>query len=161
MTLMSYTRLQLARKQLETAIGLFISGRDRFSVITLAGASDVILSRLVSNKGVENFTEHSMQQELERGEPVSTKEAHGRALNDVLFINQLKHMDDSEDGFIDLDPEECAVGAILKALANYTTIAGREDEFVVAFLTWVRLNLDPKKYNIYCEPNWMPSQDGA
>lgn len=50
MTLKSYTRFELAENQLEAAIGLFGSGGDRFSVISLAGAADVILSRLVLNR---------------------------------------------------------------------------------------------------------------
>lgn len=50
MTLKSYTRFELAENQLEAAIGLFGSGADRFSVISLAGAADVILSRLVLNR---------------------------------------------------------------------------------------------------------------
>jgi len=57
MTIKTYTRLQLAADQLRTAVCLFIAGRDRFSVITLAGAADVILSRLVLNSGQENFTD--------------------------------------------------------------------------------------------------------
>jgi hypothetical protein len=67
-------------------------------------------------------------------------------------------MDEGEDGYIFMDVDECALGAILKALANYVKIAGREKDFVQAFLAWVRLNLDPAKYNIHCDPNWEPSK---
>lgn len=66
-----------------------------------------------------------------------------------------------EDGFIDREPEECAVAAILKALVNYVIIAGNQNEIFQAFMAWVRLNLDPKKYNIYCDPNWKPLDEGA
>ena len=86
-----------------------------------------------------------------------TRASHGRQINDTLFINDLKHMDDGEDGYIVMDVDECALGAILKALANYVMIAGREKDFVKAFLAWVLLNLDPTKYNIYCDPNWKPN----
>lgn len=148
MSLQTYKRIELAENQLETAIGLFVSGGDKFSVISLAGAADVILSRLVSNLGKENFTEFSLRQENANGAPVDAKEFHGKGINDTLFINHLKHMDDSEDGYINIDVDECALGAVLKALANYVSIAGRDKDFVQAFLAWVRLNLDPKKYNI-------------
>src|SRR5438270_847536 len=114
MTLKSYSRFELAENQLTAAIGLFVSGGDRFSVISLAGAADVILSRLVINHGQENFTELSLKRELERGGADETREAHGKSMNDTLFINQIKHMDDDEDGFITMEPEECALGAILK-----------------------------------------------
>ena len=66
-------------------------------------------------------------------------------------------MDVDEDGFIVMDVEECALGAILKAVANYVMIAGRDKNFIKAFFAWVRLNLDPKKYNINCDPDWKPT----
>jgi hypothetical protein len=157
MTVQTYTRLDLAKNQLETAIGLFISGGDRFSAISLAGAADVILSRLVTNSGAENFTEFSLRLERERGDDPGPREAHGKNLNDTLFINHLKHLDDGDDGYVDMDPEECALASILKALSNYVSLAGKKDPFVLAFLAWVRLNLDPKKYNIYGDPTWRPA----
>ena len=157
MTNKAYTRLELAANQLEAAISLFVAGRDRFSVITLAGAADVILSRLVINSGQENFTESILRSEIEQYGADRTREEVGKEINGTLFINHLKHMDDDDDGYIDIDLEECALAAILKSLANYVTLAGRKDAFVQAFLVWVKLNLDPKKYNVDCNPNWMPS----
>ena len=161
MTLKPYSRFELAENQLEAAIGLFVSGGDRFSVISLAGAADVILSRLVINRGQENFTELPLKRELECGGADETREAHGKGLNDTLFINQIKHMDDNDDGFIDMEPEECALGAILKALVNYVILAGQQKNIVLAFKAWVRLNLDPKKYNVNCDPNWKPHVEEA
>lgn len=67
-------------------------------------------------------------------------------------------MNDDEDGYIELDPEECALAAILKALANYVMLGGRKDNFVIAFYEWMKLNLDPTKYNVDCDPNWAPGQ---
>lgn len=156
MTYKAYSRLELAANQLEAAIGLFVAGRDKFSVITLAGAADVILSRLVINTGQENFTESILRSKIECGTD-RTREEVGKEINDNLFINHLKHMDDDDDGYIDIDLEECALAAILKALANYVTLAGRKDAFVQAFLIWVKLNLDPKKYNVDCNPDFIPS----
>jgi len=107
MTLKTYSRFDLAKNQLKTAIGLFVSGGDRFSVITLAGAAVVILSRLVTDRGQENFTDISMCHETERGGQPGTRPVYDKGMNYTLFINQIKHMDD--DGFIDLD----AVGSSL------------------------------------------------
>jgi hypothetical protein len=157
MTTHTDRRLELAEKQLETAIGLYVSGGDKFSVITLAGAADVILCRLVLNAGLENFTEIMIRQSSDDCLSNETRASHGRQINDTLYINDLKHMDVGEDGYIVMDVDGCALGAISKALANYVKIAGREKNFVKAFLAWVRLNLDPKKYNINCDPNWKPS----
>ena len=157
MSIKQYSRLELAENQLETAIGLLVSGEDKFSVITLAGAADVILCRLVTNTGQENFTEYSLKMTSSEQKPNSTKETHGREINDTLFINDLKHMDKDEDGYITLNVFDCALAAIAKALANYVKLVGRDKYIVQAFMAWGRLNLDPKKYNIYSDPNWKPT----
>lgn len=161
MTNKTYNRLDLAQNQLEAAIGLFVSGGDRFSSISLAGAADVIFCRLLITRGVENFTEFSLRLERERGGDPGSREDHGKELNDTLFINHLKHMDDGDEGFIDLDPDECALAAILKAVANFVILADKQHDFVQAFMAWVRINLDPNKYNIYGDPNWKPQGDKA
>lgn len=159
MTTKTYSRLELAKNQLESAVGLFVSGGDRFSAISLAGAADVILSRLLITRGTENFTEYSLRLERERGGDPGSREDHGKEINDTLFINHLKHMDDGEHGFIEMDPEECAIAAILKALANFISLSGKQHNFVQAFIAWVHLNLNPKKYNVYGDPDWKPQEN--
>ncbi len=42
MTSKVYSRFEIAVTQLEAAIGLYVSNRDKFSVITLAGAANTI-----------------------------------------------------------------------------------------------------------------------
>lgn len=153
MTVQTYSRMQLAENQLETAIGLFVSGRDRFSVITLAGAADVILSRLVLNLGKENFTDVMIRKHSEECITKETRACGGSKINETLHINDLKHMDAGEDGYVIMDIEECALAAILKALANCVQIVGHERDYIKAFLAWVRLNLDSEKYNVNCDPN--------
>jgi hypothetical protein len=148
MSLRTYSRFELAENQLTSAIGLFVSGRDRFSVITLAGAADVILSQLVMNQGEETLTQRLAKKEsAKEGVPIPLQ-TFGRAVNDLVFINQLKHMDDGEDGFIDLDVEECALAAISKALVSYVALAGDQKDIVLAFKAWARQNIDPRKYGV-------------
>lgn len=161
MTIKTYNRLDLAKNQLEAAIGLFVSGGDRFSTISLAGAADVTLSRLLITRGIENFTEYPLRLERERGSDPGSREEHGKEINDTLFINHLKHMDDGDDGFIEMDPDECALAAILKALANFISLSGKQHDFVQAFTAWIHLNLDPKKYDVYGDPDWKPQGNEA
>jgi hypothetical protein len=149
-----YQRLDLATNQLETAIGLFIGGHDRFSVITLAGAADGIFTQLVNNRGNESFTEILAKEDDDKTMTVSQMGSH---VNTILFVNELKHMDKDDDGYVVMDAEECALATILKALANFVTLRGDKVGFVKAFLLWVRLNLDPRKYNVNCDPNWKPT----
>lgn len=157
MTVETYTRLKLAESQLESAVGLFITGQDRFSVITLAGAADVILARLVLNEGKQTFTDHLIEKQQGTEGNKETRETYGKQINDTLFINQLKHFDDHEDGYIEIEPEECALGAILKAFANYQQIKDHQPALFAAFRQWMSGNLDPKKYNIHSDPNWQAS----
>ena len=155
MTAKTYTRLEIAADQLYAAVCLFITGRDRFSVITLAGAADVILSRLVLNTGQENFTDSIIQMQIEKGEPERTRAEVGKAVNDMLLINEIKHFDPGEDGIVTVnDLDECAFAAVLKVMANYVTLAGRDEDWVIAFFLWVKENMDPNKYNVNCDPNW-------
>ncbi|WP_404991392.1 hypothetical protein [Cupriavidus pauculus] len=127
-------------------------------MITLAGAADVILSRLVLKSGRENFTDVIVQMEAEKGKPAPTRTEAGKAVNDMLLINALKHFDRGESGIVEVDDlEGCAFAAILKALVNYVDLAGKNDEWVKAFLMWVRSNMDGTKYNINCDPGWTSS----
>jgi len=154
MALKSHKKLDLASNQLETAIGLFVSGGDKFSVITLAGAADVILCQLVLNKGEENFTDYQLKNVKDKN---ISRQKYGREINDTLSINALKHMDDDDDGMVTLNLDECALGAILKAIVNLVKLKGNDVHYVQAFMAWSRLNLDPNKYNIYGDPNWEPN----
>ena len=156
MSLRNYTRFELAHNQLEAAIALYITNRDRLSAITLAGAADVLLSQLVLRAGKQNFTDRALEKELATGLAPITREVFGREVNDMLFINQLKHYDDDAQDVIDLDVDECALAAILKALANYVDLPEHQRDLVLAFKLWVKQNLDPKKYNINFDPNWPP-----
>lgn len=141
----SHSKFDIAANQLESAIGLFVSDRDKFSAITLAGAADTIFNQLLLNQGKENFTDHSRKKLAKKTGKLQTRGEHGREINDVLRINALKHMDNNDD-YVEMDLDECALAAILKAVANYIDLAGREADFIKAFLYWVKLNVDPEKF---------------
>lgn len=151
-----YTRFELAHSQLEAAIALYITNRDRLSAITLAGAADVILSQLVLRSGKSNFTDSLLKKDIEAGRSAVTREILGKEVNDMLFINQLKHFDDDAQEMIELDVDECALAAIMKALANYVDLPEHHRDLVLAFRLWVKQNLDPRKYNIHCVADWPP-----
>lgn len=154
MTFSRYTRFQLAHSQLEAAIGLYITSRDRLSAITLAGAADVLLSQLVLRSGKPNFTDRLAEKNVTSEGAGFTREVVGQQVNDMLFINQLKHFDDDAQEIIEIDVDECALAAISKALANYVYLPEYDRDLVLAFKLWIKKNLDPKKYNVDCDPNW-------
>lgn len=141
----SHSKFDIATKQLESAIGLFVSDRDKFSAITLAGAADTIFNQFLLDQGKENFTDHSRKMEAEKTGVLHTLGEHGKEINDTLRINALKHLDRNEDEYVEMDLDECALAAISKAVANYVGLDGREADFIQAFLCWVKINVDPKK----------------
>lgn len=155
MTLQTHQRLDLAARQLETAIGLYIGGHDKFSVITLAGAADGILSQLVNNAGKKTFIEILADESDDQ--KTASRGAMGAHVNKILSINAVKHMNEGEDGDVAMDVDQCALAAILTAVSDLVTLRGRSVGFVEAFLLWVKLNLDPKIYNVNCDPDWKPS----
>ncbi len=140
----THKRLDLAAKQLETAIVLFCRGDDRFSIITLAGAADVIFCELVTRAGKDNFTNVLLKKE---NGTCSLSEI-GKDVNNVLHINDVKHLDPDEDEYTTMDADECALGAILKAIANYNILEGKNEQLINGFLAWTQINLNLKKYNI-------------
>ena len=145
----TYQRFQLAANQLETAIMLFLTKINKLSAITLAGAADVIFCELVNRDKKKNFTD--LLYEKENGK--RSREEIGTEINNLLYINALKHFDNGDEEYLELDVDECAVAAILKALANYNMLEGKDDKLIMAFRYWVRVNLDPKKYNLDSDPS--------
>jgi len=140
-----YGKFGIASNQLEAAIGMFVGGRDRFSVITLAGAADAIFMALVLKAGKVPFVDYARKvQEVHSGVTPS-RGKYATHINNALSINALKHMDPEDDDFVELDVEQCAIGAILKAVVNYKELVGHEPDFIKAFLAWTWQNLDGRK----------------
>jgi hypothetical protein len=135
-----YRRFKLAEKQLESAIMLFLTNSDRQSAITLAGAADVIFCELVNREGKSNFTDDLSEKHKGKW----SREEIGRAINNTLNINTLKHFDKGDGEFINIDIDECAIATILKSLANYNKMGGKNKVLVNGFIEWVRENLSGK-----------------
>jgi hypothetical protein len=146
--LRSHSKLDIATNQLESAIGLFISDRDKFSAITLAGAADTIFNQLLLDQGKGNFTDHLRKKEAEKTCILLTRGKYGKEINDLLRINAVKHMDKNDDDYVEMDLDECALATISKAVTNYIDLAGRKASFIKAFLYWMKLNVDPKRLQI-------------
>lgn len=139
------TKLALAQRQLKTAIGLFVSRRDRISAITLAGAADGILHGLVLKAGKQPFSDYAMcVREAMSGE-TPAKAKYARHINDKLNINDLKHMDEGASDEVTLDIDISALGSILKAIANHHTLVPEHPEFIQAMLQWTWMFYDWKR----------------
>lgn len=141
----THKKLALAQQQLETAIGLFISRKDRISAISLAGAADGILHGLVLKAGKLPFADYAMgvREALSGETPAKAKFA--KHINDQLKINDLKHMDEGGSDEVTFDPDVSALGAILKAIANHRILVTTHPPYIQAMLQWTWMFYDGKK----------------
>ena len=139
------TKLALAQRQLETAISLFVSRRDRISAITLAGAADGILHGLVLKAGKQPFSDYAMGVREAMSGETPAKAKYARHINDKLNINDLKHMDENASDEVTLDIDISALGSILKAIANHHTLVPKHPDFIEAMLRWTWMFYDGKK----------------
>lgn len=130
------TKLALAQSQLETAIGLFVSRRDRISAITLAGAADGILHGLVLKAGKQPFSDYALAMTEALGGDTPKKRAFAKYVNDKFHINDLKHMDEGDAGELALDVDQSAFGAIVKAIANHHILVPEHPPYIKAMLAW-------------------------
>jgi len=143
MSVAGYSKLDVANLQLKTAVMLFATEIDRVSAITLAGAADVILSQLLLNAGKENFSDGLMKKDAEKSGLMPERGAHGRAVNNMLMINALKHMDPGDDDYVEMDVLVCALATVAKAVANYVMLIGdaaHEEDFVKVFKAWATIH---------------------
>lgn len=138
-------KLALAQQQLETAIGLFVSRRDRISAITLAGAADGILHGLVLKEGKQPFSDYAMGVKEALSKETPAKAKYAKHINDTLNINDLKHMNEGDETEITLDPDISALGAILKAIANHHILVPKHPDFINAMLQWTWMFYDGEK----------------
>lgn len=136
------SKLALAQKQLEMAIQLFVSRRDRVSAITLAGAADGILHGLVLKAGKQPFSDYALATYEAIAQQTPKKSMYARHINDKLKINDLKHMDENSPDDVTLDVDMSAMGAILKAIANHHTLVPEHPEFIRAMLQWTWMFYD-------------------
>jgi hypothetical protein len=142
-----YHKFDIATGQLETSIRLFlVDGCDMFSAITLAAAAGEILHRLVLNAGKRPFVDYVVSvNDFRNSGPTPKRSSIISHIHNILFINELKHLDEKKAEFVEFDAEECAIAAILKAMADYKTLTGKHTEAMNAFYAWTYQNLDSAK----------------
>jgi hypothetical protein len=142
-----YHKLDITRGQLETAIRLFlVDGCDMFSAITLAGAAGEVLHQLVLRAGKRPFVDYTVKvQDWKKLGPTPSRGAVVKHIHKLLFINEMKHHDKDAQDIIQLDAEECALAAILKAVVDHKTLTGDETDAMKALFGWCYKNLESEK----------------
>lgn len=119
------TKFEIAERQLFHAIELYLAGTNLVSVITLAGAAEEILGKLVSSKGFENALDLKVKRLCKMFEFVHGKEANPKDFEKLRnkARNELKHIG-AEDS-IELDLEQEAVNMLDRAIMNYKKLNPR------------------------------------
>ena len=120
MTDQTYNKLDLATKQRDDAISLFLERQSFVSALTLAGAAEEILSKALSHRGEQD----ALERKREALEPLHTWR-HGRSLSREEFIREenrariaVTHMESASDTSVTLDLEEAAYSMIVRACEN-------------------------------------------
>jgi len=128
MNIQSFAKQDIALGQLETALELFFAQGDLFSVITLAGAAEEILGRLLQERsGSQGFggTLTSIFQILR---PRSAKKPETAEMSGQEIGNQ-----------VHLDPHHEAVFLLGRAIEDYIALAGAPSASMLKFMSEVSL----------------------
>lgn len=112
---MRISKLGIAKRQLDAASDLNFSGGDYLAVITLAGAAEEILGKLLQRQGDRAMVDRlvDLDKELTGGRPFETirKEVNGAR-------NSLKHANDPNEDEVTVEPGE-AIAMLGRAVVNY------------------------------------------
>lgn len=115
-------KAEAALMQLEDAIDLFLSGK-RLSSITLAAAADGIFAGLLKQKGEKSSAEETWDSIEQDRESTGLNIAGDRTRKDAfnewnLHQNRLKHHDQRDDEWLEINVFDHAYYAIKRALAD-------------------------------------------
>ena len=142
---MAHDPQYVAVRQLETALRLYFEQEDYYSVITLAGASEEMLGKLLKENGIENSLDSLKKASLAItkqlfGEAPTEKEVVARA-NDAR--NRLKHGSPGKP--IEFDAKEEAKDMLDRAIDNYYELTSELTDTMQRFQTMhVRDNKQPR-----------------
>ena len=125
--------------QLDTAIDLFLSDTDSISSLTLAGASEEILGKLLERDGKDSMLKnlHAWNEETS-GERIKYGEFAQKA---NLARNCLKHASVKEEDELEIYKWE-TVQMIMRAMTNYRELEGEPSEKMNEMAAWITKNKD-------------------
>lgn len=127
----SFSRVEIARIQLERALELFLSGSDFVSAITLAGAAEEITGKLLGAAGkrhaIDDLADAALCKRDSRSDP-ERKAIVGLANR---IRNGLKHSDDGRN--LTFDPQAVAAEMLDRAVQNHFTLTHEESPQMATF----------------------------
>ncbi len=129
----THNKLDAAEHQLERALELFLNEKDYLSAITLAGASEEILGRMVDSQDQKNaiqaLSSATCAVHLKLfGQELPRKHAIGK-INEVR--DWLKHYTDGSS--LEFDAYSAAYDMIDRAITNFFNVSGPESDLMRSF----------------------------
>jgi hypothetical protein len=129
----TFTKLQVAEHQLDRALKLFLDEKDYVCAITLAGASEEILGKLLEKSGKEHALGSFVKACVAAGRIL-----HGEEWSPKEFVamenawrDALKHYTDGEPIMV---PREVAVEILDRAIDNLWALTARETPQIRRFM---------------------------
>lgn len=134
---MKLHKIEIAQRQIDTAIDLFLDDKDFVSALTLAGAGEEITGKLLDRKGEKNMIQklHAWYQET-TGEQIEYGEFSRKA---NLARNTLKHANSPEEDAVEIQRWE-AVQMIMRAMTNYKELVGNPSDKMKVMAGWIAKN---------------------
>jgi hypothetical protein len=127
-----YTKQELAEHQLDKAIQLLLDENDPICAITLAGAAEEILGKLVELEGKKHSLKQFIELCLATGSQLDKDWKPKDFANFANFYrNELKHYVDGSE--ITVSPE-CACEIIDRAVENLWQVTGRQSNQVLRYM---------------------------
>ena len=137
-----YHKSDIAKKQLETAVYLFLNRFEFSSTITLASAAGNILNRMVILEGKEPFVDYSRRVYTGMNGVTPKRKSYSHHIDKTLGATTHKHMSLNDPLTVEIDLQKSAADSLIKALSDYIKIYGNKEDFVKAFFKWTWLNMD-------------------
>lgn len=136
----TYSKSEIAKQQLCTAIWLFLNKVDFASAITLAGASGEILHKLLEFSGKQSFFEYgrTLFQKLFRHDAHS-KSKYINHFRNQTGIHPLRHKKKNDPDELVIDLEDAAEKAVWAAVLDYIKLYGEKDPAIKSFLNYLWL----------------------
>jgi hypothetical protein len=137
-----FHKSEIAKLQLQTAVGIFLRGMDRSSVITLAGTASGLLDSLAKRAGKEPFADYARRVHCALVGHTPKRQSYSHHIDKRLGVIAHKHLGKDDPETIELDLEKMAVDALCRAITDYIALYGQDEPFVKAFLGWAWQNMD-------------------
>lgn len=128
--------LEIAERQIDRAIILFIDDADFISTITLAGAAEEILGKMLNKEGMTHVLDELINGSLKFQDPdvdiQDPKTRKGIASIANYYKNKLKHFDEEASG-VHFSSDCYAADLIDRAISNYWKLTESETKQMERF----------------------------